>query len=252
MYKDIMHIKSHLATFKRLPKGSKTLANYHLSVQMGWLPLISDIRKMLQFQALADKRIEELNRLYSSRGLKRRLQLWSDVQSAQSDIVADSSLGLLINVRKYTVTRRRSWGTIRWIPTSVPKDLKRQDLGRLARKLVFGLDHNGFDAYQAWNAIPWTWLVDWFANFDDFLEAHRNDVPAAPVGPSNIMTLTETYETWVRTDLLTKEIVGSDGVRILRTKERAQSSGSLSVTLPFLNGRQWSILGALALQRLPR
>jgi hypothetical protein len=66
------------------------------------------------------------------------------------------------------------------------------------------------------------------------------------------MTLTETYETWVRTDLLTKEIVGSDGVRILRTKERAQSSGSLSVTLPFLNGRQWSILGALALQRLPR
>lgn len=252
MYRDIMHIKTHLKTFKRLPEGAKTLANYHLSVQMGWLPLISDLRKMMHFQSAVDKRTEELTKLYSSRGLKRRLNLYSEVQSSQTNITSESSLGLFFTVRKYTVTRQRSWGTIRWIPTAIPKDLRRPDLARHARKLVFGLHHNGVDAYQAWNAIPWTWMIDWFANFDDFLEAHRNDIPAAPEGPSNIMTLTETYETWQRTDGLTQAFQGSDGVRILRTKEREQSSGSLSVTLPFLNGRQWSVLGALALQRLRR
>lgn len=252
MYRDIMSFKLRLRNLGSGRGDPRTIANYHLSTQMGFLPLISDLRKMMQFQHLADRRIVELNRLYSSRGLKRRLRLYSEVQSDQSDIVAESSLGTFIRVRKYKVTKIERWGTIRWIPTSVPKDLRRQDLGRIARKLVFGLHHRGVDAVQAWNALPWTWLIDWFANFDDFLEAHRNDIPAAPTGPCNIMTRTETYETWVRTDLFEQSIKGASGLRKLTTKERAQSSGSLSVTLPFLNGRQWSILGALALQRLPR
>jgi len=248
MYRDILKFKTRLKKLKDI-RGSKEIANYHLSIQMGWLPMIKDIRKMLHFQAAADRRILELQRLYSSRGLKRRLNLYDETKASDSTVVVDSSAGTFITVRKSRLTRVRSWGTIRWVPTSVPRDIGHQALGRTARKLVFGTNHIGFDAVQAWNALPWTWLIDWFANFDDFLEAHRNDVPAEPAGPSNIMTLTETYETWERTDSHST-IIGSDGRRILRTKARAQSSGSLSVTLPLLNGRQWSILSALALQRL--
>ncbi|DAD50482.1 TPA_asm: maturation protein [ssRNA phage Zoerhiza.3_3] len=249
MFKDITHFKTRLKSLKDV-RNSKEIANYHLSIQMGWLPFISDIRKMLHFQASADRRIKELQRLYSSRGLKRRLNLFDTNVVTSSNIVADSSLGAFINVRKDVVTRQRSWGTVRWVPTSVPKDIGHDALGRTARKLVFGTNHIGFDAVQAWNALPWTWLIDWFANFDDFLEAHRNDVPAHIDGPMNIMTLTETYELWTRTDGLTQVFTGASGRRVLRTKERAQTTGSLSVTLPLLNGRQWSILSALALQRL--
>nr|UJQ85447.1 MAG: putative maturation protein [Leviviridae sp.] len=251
MYRDILHFKTKLTRPKNVD-NAKSVANYHLSIQMGWLPMISDIRKMLHFQAAADRRILELQRLYSSRGLKRRLKLYDDHKVESTTIVADSSLGTFITVRKDIVTRTRSWGTIRWVPTSVPRDIGHQALGRTARKLVFGTNHIGFDAVQAWNALPWTWLIDWFANFDDFLEAHRNDIPAAPDRPANIMTLTETYELWTRTDTLTQVIKGGDGMRQLITKQRDLSTGSLSVTLPFLNGRQWSILGALALQRLQK
>lgn len=253
MLKDIGQIKTHLASFRSLPKGLKTSANANLAVQMGWLPLVSDIRKLVQFQSLVDKRVVELNRLYSSTGLKRRQVLYTEVQSSHDPSKAiESGLGTFLYVREYKVTRLKSWGTIRWRPTAVPKDLRRQDLGKLARKLVFGLGHNGIDAYQAWNAIPWTWLADWFTNVDDYLLAHRNDVPAVPTGPCNIMTLTETYQTWIRTDLHEQWIKGGDGVRKLITKSRAQSSGSLSVSLPFITGRQWSILGSLAIQRLRR
>lgn len=248
MYRDILKFKTRLKSLKDI-RNSKEIANYHLSAQMGWLPMISDIRKMLHFQALADKRVLELQRLYSSSGLKRRLNLFDSSTSSTANIVADSSLGSFINVHIDIVTRKRSWGTIRWIPTSVPKDIGHQALGRTARKLVFGTNHIGFDAVQAWNALPWTWLIDWFTNFNEWLQAHRNDVPVQPTGPCNIMTLTETYEVWRRTDGHVT-IKGNEGMRVLRTKERAQSSGSLSVSVPLLNGRQWSILSALALQRL--
>nr|QDH89062.1 MAG: hypothetical protein H2RhizoLitter491798_000001 [Leviviridae sp.] len=249
MYKDIVHFKTKLLRPANV-NNAKSIGNYHLSIQMGWLPMIRDIQKILHFQAAADRRILELQRLYSSRGLKRRLNLYDSSVVTDSKVIVDSSLGQFIQVRQSRITRQRSWGTIRWIPTAVPKDIGHQALGRLARKLVFGVDHLGVDSVQAWNALPWTWMIDWFTNFNEFLQAHRNDVPAEPTGPCNIMTLTETYEVWQRIDPLTQAIKGAEGRRVLRTKERAQSSGTLSVTLPLLKARQWSILSALALQRL--
>jgi hypothetical protein len=114
------------------------------------------------------------------------------------------------------------------------------------------MDHLGLDAIQAWNVLPFSWLADWFGNFGEWLAAHRNDVPAEPTGPSNIMTLTETYESWQRTDGFKQAITGAEGRRILRTKERAQSSGTLSAHLPLASARQLSILAALNLQRRKR
>jgi hypothetical protein len=114
------------------------------------------------------------------------------------------------------------------------------------------MDHFGLDAYQAWNALPFSWLADWFGNFGEWLAAHRNDVPAAPTGPCNIMTQTDTYEFWERTDGFQQSIKGASGLRILRTKSRAQSSGTLSAHLPLATGRQLSILAALNLQRKKR
>lgn len=227
------------------------VASNYLGYEFGWKPLISDISQLLQFQSQVDRRIVELNRLYSGTGLKRRLNLYDETNWDEDNIVADSSIGITISVKKKRLTRVRSWGTIRWRPTAVPKDIGYQELGRRARRLVHGIDHYGVDATQAWNAIPFSWLADWFGNFGEWLAAHRNDVPAAPTGPCNIMTLTETYELWERRDA-NLDFIGADGMRVLRTKARAQSSGTLSVSLPLATGRQFSILAALNLQRKKR
>lgn len=227
------------------------ISSQYLGYEFGWKPLISDISQLLQFQTQVDRRILELNKLYSSQGLKRRLHLLTESSSTTQSIVAESSLGTFINVKKHIVTRVNSWGTIRWRPTAVPRDIGHQALGRQARRLVHGIDHYGVDALQAWNALPFSWLADWFGNFGDWLAAHRNDVPAAPVGPVNIMTQTDTYEFWERVDSVFA-IKGASGLRILRTKSRAQSSGSLSASLPLATARQFSILAALNLQRKKR
>ena len=229
------------------------VASQYLGYEFGWKPLISDLSQMLQFQAQVDKRIVELNRLYSNTGLKRRLKLLDQTQTREaSGIFVDTSLGASITAKAYVVTRYRRWGTIRWRPTAVPADIGNQALGQTARRLVYGMGHLGLDATQAWNVLPFSWLADWFTNFGQWLAAHRNDVPAAPTGPCNIMTLTETYETWWRTDPYKEIIKGAEGQRILRTKERAQSAGTLSVTLPLATQRQLSILAALNLQRRKR
>lgn len=253
MLRDLKNLGPLLRNLRhRHPAAISAAASQYLGYQFGWKPMISDLRNMLTFNAQVDKRIVELNRLYSSTGLKRRLNLYENVVSSERSIVFDSILGAYVYGKMFTVTRRRVWGTIRWRPTAVPRDIGHQALGREARKLVFGMDHLGFDATQAWNLIPFSWLADWFGNFGDWLAAHRNDVPAAPTGPCNIMTLTETYETWLRSDGINKIITGAEGTRVLRTKERAQSAGTLSAHLPLATARQLSILAALNLQRKKR
>lgn len=228
------------------------IASQYLGYEFGWKPLISDISQLLQFQTQVDRRILELNRLYSGTGLKRRLNLFVESKTDTLDRTVESSLGVTITVRKHIVTRIQRWGTIRWRPTAVPRDIGHQALGRQARRLVHGIDHYGVDATQAWNALPFSWLADWFGNFGEWLAAHRNDVPAAPTGPSNIMTMSDTYEFWQRTDAFQQSIPGASGMRILRTKSRAQSSGTLAASMPLATARQFSILAALNLQRKKR
>jgi hypothetical protein len=238
---------------KRHSAAASAAASQYLGYEFGWKPLVSDISQLLQFQAQVDRRIVELNRLYSGKGLKRRLNLFDSTTTEEfKNFTFESSLGFLVRNDAFRLTRKRVWGTIRWMPTVVPRDIGHQALGRQARKLVHGMGHLGVDAVQAWNALPFTWLADWYGNFGEYLAAHRNDVPAVPLGASNIMTLTETYERWVRVDTLKNVITGYDGMRILRTKERAQSSGTLSVHLPLATARQFSILAALNLQRKKR
>ncbi|UJQ85450.1 MAG: putative maturation protein [Alehxovirus faecadaptatum] len=253
MIRQIQSLPTLARNFKhRHSAAFREAASLHLGFEFGWKPLISDLRDILSFQDQVDKRIVELNRLYSEKGLKRRLSLFDSSAVDVSNVNVDTGGGIAITARKTRVTRVRSWGTIRWRPTAVPKDLRRQDLGRVARKLVFGLQHRGIDGLQAWNALPFSWLADWFSNYGEWLAANRNVIPAAPTGPCNIMTLSETYVTWQRTDGYKDLITGAEGVRILRTKERAQSSGSLSVHLPLATARQLGILLALNLQRRTR
>lgn len=252
MFRDLKRLRPVLRNLRhRHSSALSGVASQYLGWEFGWKPLISDLSQLLQFQAQVDRRSQELRRLYSGSGLKRRLNLWEDVNTSEAYRTVESGAGFAISSRIKILTRRRVWGTVRWIPTVVPRDIGNQQLGRTARRLVHGLHHNGIDASQAWEALPFSWLADWFGNMGEFLQSTRNDIPATH-GPCNIMTLTESYAEWVRDDPWMQDLKGADGRVILRTKERAQSNGTLSAHLPFATARQFSILAALNLQRKKR
>jgi hypothetical protein len=228
----------------------KLAANHYLSYTMGWAPLISDLRKLLSFQSQVDKKMRELENLYNNGGIQRRVRLpdWKASKTlSNSSVTIESQLGILFHAKQEKVTTIERWGTVRWSPSSRPLGTySRLKLQQLARDLTFGM--KGISAKQVWDAIPWTWLVGWFTNVDDFLQAHDNRIPLTHSLPC-VMTRTSTRDEYIRFPGEHPEFTGGQGVTLLETKSRVISAGSLSASIPFLTGRQFSILGALAIQR---
>jgi len=227
-------------------------ANAFLSYQFGWRPLISDMNKALNFSSQFRSRAEEWRRLHSSGGLKRRINL--GIQTVQSDpqnVVIHSSNGLVV-AKKRSITTSKTWATLRWRPDegNLPPTTK-ADSERYARALL-GAGVSGF-TQAAWQLMPWSWMIDWFGNIGDYLQATDNTIGASS-GVVNVMTTTITNtEFTVLQDQTDSWILGGDGSCTLKTITRAQGSGpTITATLPNLSARQLSILGALGIQRVPR
>ncbi len=239
---------------KRAIRNSRDFANHQLSIQMGWTPLISDLAKILSLRSSMTRRVNELTRLYSKGGLKRRIQLGSWSGSGESQTLLVSSVDPEIIVRRYSQTTVKRWGTIRWLPTSLPSGFRPTEKGAI-EKLAFGVvtglrgQLGPLRLSVLWEAFPWTWLIDWAGNTGEYLVAHDNTIPSKATSVC-LMTESTTTTTFKRMDSL-KEYSGATGSATYITKKRTVSgSGSLSAALPLFSGRQLSILGALAIQRL--
>jgi hypothetical protein len=247
MYRDIMAIKLRLRNIRYWSSPEKMAANYYLAGVMGWKPLISDLRKMMQFQSRVDKRVKELRRLYSGKGMTRKLRRNLDNATAAdqtANLQVESSTGITLRCSKSVITKRTTWTSVRWRPTVVPKDLSDVRLRKIAYGLVFGIN---FQPKYVWDALPWSWMVDWFTNIGDYVNSHSWVVPATSSVPL-IMRTTETRVELVRIDT-NNHITGGSAVGRRVTKTRTAAGAALSATLPFLSGGQLSILSALVIQR---
>jgi hypothetical protein len=225
----------------------KEAADAYLGYKFGIAPLLSDLKKIISFQDAVDKRINELDRLYSKGGLRRRVNLWSDTKSSSSTTIIASEFGgsLLLTARVTTITKVKRWGTVRWIPTSPPQFITDSEKKAYARRLVFGL--NAFSlGLTAWELLPWSWLADWFLNVQNLLEAHNNTVPAKAVNCC-IMTQSDTTSDISRTSH--PEYTGGNATLVRGNRVRSLQTAALNTSLPFLNGSQLSILGALSVSK---
>lgn len=245
MLKEIGSIKlgavSHLGS-------AKDFANKLLSAQMGWRPLISDVAKLVTFAEATNKRLKVLDAINANGGLRRSVKSGIGGGSAQTSVPNQyiESSGAILICTKATKTEVKRWATVRWFADhGLNVHLNSTPSLTLARNLVLG--RQALSAEQIWDAIPWSWLIDYFSTVGDFLGAYSNAVPVYH-GAVNIMTTTETTEEWIRTDGNTN-VTGGDGTKTFVTKARAQGVAVLTATIPFLGAGQLSTLGALAVQR---
>lgn len=247
MIHDVMALKQGIT--KGLKQPHKFAANHYLAATFGWDPLIRDIRKMFDFKNDVDRRVNELERLYAKGGLKRRISNLDDCGAEAGDVnqVITSNFAGTTRGNRGAVTRRKTWGTVRWLPTTLPSYVTDESKRKLANRLVFGL--NAQPAH-IWNALPWSWLIDWFSNTGDFINSFSCVVPAVSSHVC-IMRETATKKYSHRTDSV-QGLTGGYGTYELRTRERFLGVLSISAEFPFLTGKQLSILGALAIQRASR
>jgi hypothetical protein len=222
-------------------------ADAYLWYQFGIEPLVRDVLRMLDFQALIAKKLRMLRRLYENgaEGSGFTSTVWSeDVQGAPVTMYLS---GLYQETNRFSfraTTSWRKWVSVKWKPTTEPPEPGSIDEQRLVVRLTYGLDLS-FSTW--WELIPWSFLIDWFTGFGSYLNRFRNTVPVH-AGNSCVMVSERTrWEIPVR-------VGGSGGIPILLTQPRitherkiGASLGGNSIfrELPFLNGHQLSILGAL-------
>lgn len=220
----------------------------YLAYTFGWRPLIRDLRNSLLFTTHFHKREVELRNIFEGGGISRRRQLWeADVTGPITRPVLISQVGNIIRVQYQIVTRRRVWGTVRWLPDpSKSPPVTDLEYLQLARKCVLGLHA---DPAALWQALPWSWLVDWFTSAGDYFEAQRNTVPAYAT-KGCIMQHTESYRLCTRPkgiDGIGYNLTDGEHLGYRTTKvRRVGVSPQLTISLPFLSARQVSILGALS------
>lgn len=226
-------------------------ASAYLGGLFGWVPLVEDITKVLEVHEHIDKRVQELKRLYSSKGLKRRIRLGTWGNASVTFPVMESYPVLFIATALSTQTVAERWGTVRWNPADTFPGYSpdNAEIIQRARDAVGGITTEG--TFQgAWEVLPWTWLSDWGTNVKNYVLAHSNTVPATP-SHVNVMTKTTT----IRRPTVLSITPGYEWHPESYTyisKERYVGSAALDAHIPMLDMSRLSILAALAIQRLRR
>jgi len=232
---------------KMNPKG---FAGEYLGVQFGWLPLIEDLSKLLDFQSYAIKRNRELHQLYSGKGLRRRLKFSDDtsVSSVSSSLAVATTL---MTLQSSATIKRETWGTISWRPLTLPSyHPSDSDLASLSKQLVLGATPEAM-LNGLWKVIPWTWMIGWFTNLGKYTLAHSWTVPAEHGSGCFMSQATGTWQAGgvTVTNAKSSSLAGSgEATRTIKTRV-VSSAVTVGANMPYLDMFRLSILGALFTQK---
>lgn len=258
LIQDLVEIPKQLKDAGRLMNkhvklvDAKDIANQNLAVQFGWLPLIQDALDVLHLGKHIQNRLDEIHRLKSAGGLKRRIRLGNWGGESVVKNTTFSSVYVLFSGDIYSQSVSERWGTVRWlplyddIPIILPDD--RKNLLR-AFSVASGLTPEGMTT-GLWDLMPWSWLVDWFGGVGDHLLKYSNTIPAYP---SEACVMTRTF-TKSKVHLYTNNvyIVGGDGSMTYETLERYVGSGTVHAHWPNISVKRLSVLGSLFIQRFKK
>lgn len=230
-----------------LTKGERP-AEIYLNWEFGWKPLISDLLKLVEFQDKLERRVKDLKKLRSGL-LTRSVTLSDDSVAANAAVAVNSSWSMGVQGRLHSVTRRKRWATVHWRPDpaleALPHD--EESMINLARDTILGLRHT---PKSLWEAMPWSWFVDYFTNVGDYIQANNNTVGAYA---DDLCIMTKTTSTFSLAITVQDIVPATKGSKELKRLERVfdnQLNTQVRATLPLFEGRQLSILTALAITRM--
>lgn len=152
------------------------VAGGYVAYSFGWAPLISDLGKLLKLSKLIDDRARQLKRLEDRRGLRKKLGKHGPSTRSQPDYSV--STAIIGGQPAYKASRQIIESGTYWATGKV----------NLLGKLPSGFDERRWLAARAalglnlsaaslWEAMPWSWLIDYFSNVGDILDTQRGFIP---------------------------------------------------------------------------
>lgn len=147
-----------------------------LNLRFGWQPFLGDLRKLYELQRSIDRRLATLVR--NNGRWRRRTATLADESTLQYDVFDVPYLywGVLgggpdhylrtahtfRQVTTRTTTKRWFVGSYRyWVP-----DIGSSEWTRRAVAHLYGVTPT---PKLIWQAMPWSWLADWFSNMGDIV-----------------------------------------------------------------------------------
>jgi hypothetical protein len=236
-------------------KYLKHVADANLSWRWGIAPLISDLRKMVKFCTSMQNRMKELANLRDGKTIQKRCSLgtYKIVKTREHKYLHSGGYGLEgWSQRVYTA---KVWGSAEWklLPNAAILAKDGAELEAFAAQLALGYTSHEAAAVL-WEITPWSWLADWFANFDDIIAATNNALPCTwgricvmrtSVGENHVAVDNSfANSTWAT-------LSGSWRLQQIR-KERIPVYPVIPFPLPHLpvvSAGKWSILASLAILR---
>lgn len=212
-------------------------------------PFFGDIMKIVQFQQNVEKKLAMLRRLQNNGSAGGKTVVWEHTVTSGLQQSYVTPLYQEDNIVEFRLeTTRKKWGTTNWRPTvKIAPKTDQENMG-LAIRLAYGLDVN---LSTLWKVFPWSWLVDWFSNAGEILDGMRNLVPVSH-DQTCIMLQTTTRIVGLHQIsgpgifTATPPTIGiQDKVRRVPTI----AAPFLNLHVPFLDGKQLSLLASLAVTR---
>jgi hypothetical protein len=170
--KDFPRMLKNLGDFllwERVSKGVKpsVIPDAYLSWSFGWGPLISDTLKLFDTAALVSQRARYFRALESGAHLRRSL---GDI--APSDTYSAYGVEDITALSQIHRSGKAWYSANAHLTGPIPgEDL---ELKRLSFQTVYSLN---LSPATVWNMLPWSWLIDYFYNVGDVLNAVNGSIP---------------------------------------------------------------------------
>lgn len=225
---------------KKPPTGSKDSV---LEWNFGWEQLYRDMGALLAFGKHVDSRMTTLKQLATKGWCSSGpVTIWSDRAEASGSPLTFHSTEGTIQGYYHTTTVAKRWGSAKWL-TQNPEAFPQSESDQ---RFLAGVTVHGWRLSPAtvWQALPWSWLVDYFVNIGDFLEATRNTIGAELDGGC-CMTHTVTTVKQVTTSC-PPWFTFRPGSLTVSWKERSVGSVGIQANVGFLSPRRLVNLVALA------
>ena len=219
------------------------LGGYNLKVQFGVAPLTNDLYKLLDFHDQVSRRVKELNKLKTTKGLRRTVVLDNLSRTEVLPVVWQSS-DAYIDTPTERMSNRIIKGHTRWTPDVDLSKMPEPAQVALAKRAVLGLT---VDFATLWEAAPWSWLIDWGFAVGDFLKAKRNIIPATCQSVSLMRHTTSVIPIPEVEYHGLHKMYG--GQVTYERKQRYSAPVAPTAHFPFLSGNQMGIIASLAVTR---
>ncbi len=159
-------------------KKFRSIGGEYLNIHFGWAPFLQDLKKMYRTYMELDRQLAQLVR-NNGRGIRRRGSLGETTTTSSTTTYSGNlmgnafynapasippySLGRHTAVRQI-ITTEKIWYSSRfhyYIP-----DIGSSQWTRRATRALFGVNPT---PGVLWDALPWSWLIDYFSSVGDIM-----------------------------------------------------------------------------------